>query len=164
MAQLTISASARAVGKDRSTLKRYISAGRLSVSKSVTGQPQIDVAELMRVFGELKSDGGVKIPETHSPDQALHGAMEVLNRQLQSAQERESWLKSQLETALERIRALEGLILPLEKIQETRKNGKHKGSLLLTFFWILFFTSAAVAVVGLGVSAWAWFFNRPTPL
>ncbi|MCL1916523.1 MAG: hypothetical protein FWG17_07475 [Desulfovibrionaceae bacterium] len=164
MAQLTISAAARAVGKDRSTLKRYISAGRLSVSQNAVGQPQVDVAELMRVFGELKSDGGLKIPETNSPEQPLRGVLEVLNRELQSAQERESWLKSQLEAALERIRALEGLLLPLDKIQETRKNGKHKGSLLLTFFWILFFASAAVAAVGLGVSAWAWFFNRPTPL
>ena len=57
MALLTISAAARAAGKDRGTIKRYIKQGMLSVTTDVAGNTRIDTSELMRVFGELAACG-----------------------------------------------------------------------------------------------------------
>ena len=57
MAQLSISAAARAVGKDRGTLHRYIKTGKISVSTDAAGNKVIETSELLRVFGSLKGDG-----------------------------------------------------------------------------------------------------------
>lgn len=124
MALLNISASARATGKDRNTIKRYLKDGRLSSSKDASGNVVIDTAELVRVFGALKSDGTTDAPASapaESPENtSLHQlTIETLVEQLKAAQqrekealEREKWLKGQLEEEKERSRALEQRMLP----------------------------------------------------
>lgn len=55
MAKLSISESARQAGVARSTLyEYYIKPGKISVEIDGRGNKVIDVAELIRVFGELK--------------------------------------------------------------------------------------------------------------
>jgi hypothetical protein len=54
MTQLTLPQAAKATGKDRTTLFRAIKAGKLSASKNHAGDYQVDVAELIRVYGPLK--------------------------------------------------------------------------------------------------------------
>lgn len=124
MAYLSISAAARATGKDRGTIKRYLADGRLSSTPDASGNPKIDTSELLRVFGALKTDGSSNTaPDaaTDTPGQtpgdtpayaALQTAIESLNGQLRASQEREEWLKGQLATEQERSRELERRLLP----------------------------------------------------
>lgn len=50
--QLTLAEAARLVGKHRTTLHRHLAAGRLSSSPRADGQRVIDLAELIRCYGE----------------------------------------------------------------------------------------------------------------
>lgn len=113
MALLSISAAARAAGKDRGTIKRYIKNGKLSCSKDAMGRPVVDTSELVRVFGPLVGEGapGVEVV-THQNTPANTTAIEALKQQLQAALEREEWLKRQLEAEQERSRELERRMLP----------------------------------------------------
>lgn len=57
MTQVSISKAARLAGCTRSNLyKTYIHAGKLTVTKDHQGKPQVDTAELLRVFGSLQGD------------------------------------------------------------------------------------------------------------
>ena len=117
MALLNISQAAKAAGKDRNTIKRYMKDGRLSSSKDASGNVVIDTAELVRVFGALESDGTTGAPAAapaESPESTgLHQlTIETLVQQLKAAQDREEWLKRQLEEEKERSRALEQRMLP----------------------------------------------------
>jgi hypothetical protein len=102
MALLNISSAARASGKDRNTIKRYLKDGRLSSNKDASGNVVIDSAELVRVFGALKSDGSTSAPvasgaETPESTSNHHVTIDVLREQLKAAQEREEWLKQRIE-------------------------------------------------------------------
>lgn len=124
MALLNISQAARASGKDRNTIKRYLKDGRLSSSRDASGGVVIDSAELVRVFGALVSDGSTDGPgsaPTESPENTtLHQfTIEALTQQLKAAEdrekaalEREEWFKRQLEAEQERSRELERRMLP----------------------------------------------------
>lgn len=57
MSFLSIKEAARLVGKDRKTLYRMATGGRLSVTLSATGERQVDIAELVRVFGNFATTG-----------------------------------------------------------------------------------------------------------
>lgn len=124
MALLSISAAARAAGKDRGTIKRYIKNGKLSCSKDAMGRPVVDTSELVRVFGPLVGEGapGVEVV-THQNTPANTTAIEALKQQLQAALEREEWLKRQLEAEQERSRELERRMLPPAQEQERAKKG-----------------------------------------
>ena len=58
VAQFTVRDAANKVGVTRQTLFKYIRQGKLSATLSREGQKQIDVSELIRVFGELQPDTG----------------------------------------------------------------------------------------------------------
>lgn len=53
MAIVTISEAARLVGKDRRTVQRHVSKGRLSRAVGSDGVVGVDTSELMRVYGDL---------------------------------------------------------------------------------------------------------------
>ena len=53
MAIVTISEAARLVGKDRRTVQRHVSKGRLSRVVGSDGVVGVDTSELMRVYGNL---------------------------------------------------------------------------------------------------------------
>lgn len=55
MALVSISEAARLTGKSRTTIHRYMKQGKLSSVQGVTGQSNIDISELIRIFGELSS-------------------------------------------------------------------------------------------------------------
>ena len=58
------------VGKDRSTLYRHMEKGKLSRVEAPDGNPTIDTAELMRVYGALQvpqsQEGVAPVAEQHS--------------------------------------------------------------------------------------------------
>ena len=58
MTQLTVRDAADKVGVTRRTIFKYIRQGKISATLSRDGQKQIDVSELIRVFGELQPDTG----------------------------------------------------------------------------------------------------------
>lgn len=131
VAKLSISASARAVGKDRGTIQRYIKSGKLSATKNTAGNNEIDTAELIRVFGELQQDGNKQsavkqqetAPESHILQLTIETLREQLKTQQQEALEREAWLKAQLEAEQERSRELERRMLPPAEEATTEKKG-----------------------------------------
>jgi hypothetical protein len=116
MSKLTVSGAARAVGMSRQYLyKAYIKTGKLSVERDKRGNPMVDASELIRVFGELKNTGALTLVdnqshvETSEKEQVvirlqaqLEAKDELLRRaeeQLRAAEEREMWLRRQLERA-----------------------------------------------------------------
>ncbi len=133
MALLNISQAAKAAGKDRNTIKRYMRDGRLSSSKNISGNVMIDTSELVRVFGALESDGATGAPATalaqSSENASLHHlTVETLIQQLKAAEdrekaalEREEWLKRQLEEEKERSRELERRMLPPGEAPDAKK-------------------------------------------
>lgn len=135
MALLNISQAAKAAGKDRNTIKRYMKDGRLSSSKDASGNVVIDTAELVRVFGALESDGTTGAPAAapaESPENnSIHQlTIETLVQQLKAAEdrekaalEREDWLKRQLEEEQERSRELERRMLPPGEDTSGKKPG-----------------------------------------
>lgn len=135
MALLNISSAARAAGKDRNTVKRYLKDGRLTGTRDASGKTVIDTTELMRVFGSLVTDGSTGAPvdrASSSPENTtIHQlTIETLVQQLQAAQEREKaalgreeWLRSQLAAEQERTRALELKMLPPGEPGQGEKKG-----------------------------------------
>ncbi len=64
MAKLDIAKAARAVRKSRGTLYKYIKEGKLTCDVTEKGHKVIDSAELLRVFGELETDGSINQVDT----------------------------------------------------------------------------------------------------
>ena len=50
--------AARLTGKGRNTIGRHLDSGKLSGRRSEDGDWEIDISELIRVYGELKKAGG----------------------------------------------------------------------------------------------------------
>lgn len=112
MAQLSISAAARAIGRDRSTIHRALKSGRLSSTLDEQGNPRIDTAELQRVFGPLlQADAPPRVAPVASTD-AQEQLLDLMRERVREAEERvreaherEQWLREQLAT-------LQGRLLP----------------------------------------------------
>lgn len=118
MPLLNISSAARAVEKNRATLHRYINEGRLSTVRDEAGHVKIDTSELLRVFGNLATDGITQETKNATPkQQQTTGDYEILRQRLQLALEHETWLKTQLESALEHNRELERRLLDLSLLK-----------------------------------------------
>ena len=123
MAQLSIAAAARAAGKDRGTIHRYIKSGKLSATKNASGHTVIETAELLRVFGALEDNGEktkkaaaknniVQHVENSSTQHFLEATLELLKQQLKASQEREERLLTMLGHEQESRRELERRLLP----------------------------------------------------
>lgn len=54
MTQVSVAEAARLVGRDRKSLYRAIKQGRLSATFGAIGERQIDISELVRVYGDLR--------------------------------------------------------------------------------------------------------------
>lgn len=55
MTQVSIATASRLVGLDRKSLYRHIKQGRLTATISATGERQVDISELIRCYGPLKT-------------------------------------------------------------------------------------------------------------
>jgi predicted RNase H-like nuclease (RuvC/YqgF family) len=90
MALVSISEAAKLCGKDRKTLYRYIKDGKLSATIATSGTRQVDVSEIIRVFGALQQSRGtgdsgetVAMPQHETPNLAAKiVALEAENTQL----------------------------------------------------------------------------------
>lgn len=103
MTTFNITSAARAAGVGRASVWRAIKSGRLSATTNERGERVIDLAELLRVFGPLKSDGQPETLASAQDEQAetlSSGAgavpavmlIETLREQLDDARGREQAL------------------------------------------------------------------------
>ena len=106
---ITIQEIQKQWGVSRATVYKHIKAGKLS--RLPNGQ--VDLAEVLRVYGEpSKNTGrdkqaiGVDNSDTQE-NRLLLEKIAFLESQLVKAEEREDWLKSQVEKAQETIQLLE---------------------------------------------------------
>jgi hypothetical protein len=126
MALVSISEAARLVRKSRSTLyKTYIETGKLSVGQdSATGRPVVDTSELIRVFGAIyttHATGHATDTKTHNATPPRDMAIDLLRQlvkskedqlaaakeQLRVAQEREEWMRKQVDEMTGMMRLLQ---------------------------------------------------------
>lgn len=108
MALVSVAEAARLVGRDRKVLYRdYLKTGRLSSSQDARGRMQIDTAELLRVFGQFKSENieTVKIETTpqketieklHLEVEKLRSERDFLHEQLKAKDENLADLRQSL--------------------------------------------------------------------
>jgi hypothetical protein len=125
MSQLPIATAAKRVGRDRKTLYRLVAQGKLTATVDATGQKQVDTSELIRVFGELRTEtttpsdkrpshATVTVPQRETPDTTARLAM--VEAELRHARELLAVRESQIED-------LRRTVLLLEHRQEPRKKG-----------------------------------------
>ena len=115
MAQVSITEAARLSGISRSNFyKNYIRHGKLTVTKDHQGRPQIDTAEIIRVFGGLQGDSNLVSSETQKDTDdgySMNTVMDALNqslmKQLEEAKEREQWYRQQIGELTSTIKLLE---------------------------------------------------------
>ena len=127
MAKVTVSEAARLVGLARQNLyKNYINQGKISVDRDRLGNPKIDTSELIRVFGEMKMthnvtsidreatcENSTSDSELSVASQAKDQVIATLRLQIEAALERERkaedrelWLRQQLEDAQRQVKLL----------------------------------------------------------
>ena len=127
MSQLPIATAAKRVGRDRKTLYRLVAQGKLTATVDATGQKQIDTSELIRVFGELRTEttassdkrhirAPVTTPQRETPDTTAR--LVLLEAELRHAREL-------LESKDAQIQVLHKALLLLEhrSAQEPRRKG-----------------------------------------
>lgn len=128
MSLLSITEAAHAAGVSRRTIQRSIQSGRLSAATTATGERAIDTAELLRVFGPLRhapSDMPASMSQpvatNDAPDDTLTMLVEVLQDQLQQAQQEKARLLAMLEAEQQARRELETKLLPAPRPAQTGK-------------------------------------------
>lgn len=86
MAKLNITQAAKTADVHRSTLQRHIKQGKVSYELDDKGDKCIDVAELQRVYGALKSSTTPKTDAVHDAElqHAASHTTEILQQQLQN--------------------------------------------------------------------------------
>jgi predicted transcriptional regulator len=106
VALLSITEAAEQWGITRPTIYRYIKAGKLSRR----ADKKIDTAELLRVLGEPDVKPSVKAADAEALQlqvEQLRQQVEQLQQERAKAEEREEWLKGQVEAAQQTIKLLE---------------------------------------------------------
>ncbi len=117
MAKVTISEAARLANVSRMTLyRRYIRTGVLSIEKDHSGNPKVDVSELVRVFGELsgsfreQSETVQKDTERSSSsasirqdDTTCKALLQERTEELRLAREEIAWLRARIESAEQKL-------------------------------------------------------------
>ncbi|MEN9488899.1 MAG: hypothetical protein RL494_1164 [Bacteroidota bacterium] len=101
MNKISISEAARLAEISRTNLyKTYINTGKISVIRE-NDKVYIDASELIRVFPNCKLSNSNKEQELSNKDNSkIHDnseLVELLKAQLAEAQERENWLKQQID-------------------------------------------------------------------
>lgn len=138
-----LSEAAKQTGKRRQTIHKAIKEGRISASKGVNGEWEIDPAELFRVYSPVSQ---VDINERPQVDAGLHSMDSVLQREV--------------DVLRERLTEKDTLI---EDLRRDRDEWRRQATLLLTDqrpkarkqVWPWVVALALVIAVGLGIAGWA---------
>ena len=118
-AQVSISEAARLVGKNRKTLYRAIDTGRLSATTRATGERQVDIAELVRVYGELRHTRHSDTAPQMSHHETLNAtdATAELKAQIATLKAENDQLKERLADGKEHINDLRQQVLMLRDMR-----------------------------------------------
>ena len=123
MALVTIAQAARTVGVARSTIYSHLRSGKLSATRTPTGERRIDTSELTRVYGSVGPTTQSDVVSPTSLDvallQARIEALEAQNRLLRDEVQADREEKAKLLDVIS-----QGL---LEGPKNKRKKGKKKG-------------------------------------
>lgn len=107
MSKLSVRDAAYRVGVTRQTLFKYIRQGKVSATLGHDGQKQIDVTELIRVFGELQPDtvtsGDNSDRRPLSPTTANTATTTALQMELERLKSQLQFKEAELALAKERI-------------------------------------------------------------
>lgn len=115
MPQVNITQAAKLAGLSRSHFqKNYVKTGKITVSRNHQNRPQVDTAEILRVFGQLhhteQHSMGVSAttqyhtPESHTPHTT---EVELLKQQLKQAEEREKFYQDQIKELTSTVKLLD---------------------------------------------------------
>ena len=128
--KLTIKEAVEIIPVSESSLRRDLKSGKVSSEKDLQGRRRIDVSELTRVYGQLKSLNGaaeqsheyvkesqVNAPDTHKIVALLEGQVQDLKDQLDTATQEKAQLLDLLSAEKEEKRAL--MPPPEEKNQKS---------------------------------------------
>jgi len=101
MSKVSITEASKLVNISRATMyNKYINTGIISV-ESVDGVKQIEISELIRVFGAIQQLGNkndiINTDIDNKIDTAKDKIITILESQLSEARDREKWLMLQLE-------------------------------------------------------------------
>lgn len=115
MSKVSISKAAKLAGVSRTTFyENYIKKGKISISQNNKGQKEVDVSEILRVFGALQDDAKKSAEPNTQIEQVLQS--------------------EQLSILQERLKGAEALLKEREQeLQEYREREKHYRTLLLGF-------------------------------
>ena len=82
MHKVSLQTAVKMTGKSESTLRRHIKSGKVSAERNDRGHLKFDIAELQRVYGELKSTGTDAESTEQGNDNAMtgHDRVEILAR------------------------------------------------------------------------------------
>jgi len=120
MAVVSISEAARLSGKSRKTIQRYVADGRISMSQHVAGGKGIDIAELIRVFGELSQPAPAPSHEAKSQGDAPVVPSDVAAL-LATLQAENAVLKAQVEAQSANLADLRQSLRLLEHVPPKRR-------------------------------------------
>lgn len=119
MSKVSISKAAKLAGVSRPHFyRKYINQGLIS-TEVIDDKPVIDIAELIRVFPNLKYDTDKSVLNETEHNSATYEVIEILKEQLKASHEREKWLMQQLEKTTH--------LLENKQPQETPKRKKFLG-------------------------------------
>ena len=123
MALLTIAQAARTAGVARSTIYDHLRGGKLSATRTPTGERRIDTSELSRVYG---SAGHTTQPDVVTP--TPHN-IALLQAKIESLEAQNSLLRDEVQAGREEKAKLLDVISRglLEGPKSKRRKGKKKG-------------------------------------
>ena len=122
---ITLSQAAQLVGKNRKTLYRHITEGRLSATINADGVKEVDPSELHRVYGELRDiETGQK--KTVPPDEidkrtGGNGEIEALKAHIESLKEAVSQCRDDLLNEKRRVDQLTGMLATSGRLIEDQR-------------------------------------------
>lgn len=113
MSKVSITKAAKLAGISRTTFyEKYIKKGKISISQDSKGQKEVDVSEILRVFGTLQDDTKKSAEPNTKIEQVLQS--------------------EQVSILQERLKGAEALLREREQeLQEYREREKHYRTLLL---------------------------------
>ena len=123
MILVTIAQAARTVGVARSTIYSHLRSGKLSATRTPTGERRIDTSELTRVYGPVGPTTQSDVANLTPPDIAL------LQARIESLEAQNKLLRDEVQTSREEKAKLLDVISQglLEGPKNKRRKGKKKG-------------------------------------
>ncbi len=112
MAKLNLTQAAKAVGIARGTLYTHIKQGKVTVEVNKKGEKVIDTGELVRAYGELKTEEKAETPKFVVSGQNLRQRISILEEQSKELRKDKEHLQKDKEELLGIIKHQQTLLLP----------------------------------------------------